>query len=232
MEKPVSKSSITPGLEESIHPGLGNGALWEQEMHAYLLRSVDPAKSLESLLNDPALSRESQERWANDLLERQAHETVPLPAGLQQVGDAGAASVPEAPPVPDMEEKTESPPPGKKQPAKAGKLVRKIAEKAAREEKEKQQPMTEPDASGTETGLTSFTRWLKGLGGSEYIHPYEDDFAFQQAEGPVREGISETFADLLAAQGYKDQAIDMYQRLMERFPEKSRLFAAKIEALR
>ncbi len=52
-----------------------------------------------------------------------------------------------------------------------------------------------------------------------------------RVSGPGGEGISETFADLLAAQGYKEQAIEMYIKLMEKYPEKSGFFAAKIEAL-
>ena len=63
------------------------------------------------------------------------------------------------------------------------------------------------------------------------MHPYEDDFAFAQGSGPSGEGITETFADLLASQGYKEQAIEMYIKLMEKYPEKSGFFAAKIEAL-
>ena len=62
----------------------------------------------------------------------------------------------------------------------------------------------------------------------EYVHPYEDDYALAQH----REGISETLADLLAAQGYREQAMDMYSELMARYPEKSSFFAAKIEALK
>ena len=47
-----------------------------------------------------------------------------------------------------------------------------------------------------------------------------------------REGvISETYADLLATQGYTQKAIELYQRLMLKFPEKSGYFAAKIEEL-
>lgn len=47
-----------------------------------------------------------------------------------------------------------------------------------------------------------------------------------------REGvISETYANLLATQGYTQKAIELYQRLMLKFPEKSGYFAAKIEEL-
>ena len=77
----------------------------------------------------------------------------------------------------------------------------------------------------------SKVQWLKGLKGSEYVHPYDDDFAFVQSTGPAKEGISETFAELLASQGYKEQALEMYRKLMEKYPEKSGFFAAKLKAL-
>lgn len=43
--------------------------------------------------------------------------------------------------------------------------------------------------------------------------------------------ISQTLADLLAAQGYSDKAIKMYERLSLIFPEKSSFFANKIKEL-
>ncbi len=42
---------------------------------------------------------------------------------------------------------------------------------------------------------------------------------------------SETLARLYAQQGYRDKAIEMYERLMVLHPEKSAFFAAQIEAL-
>ncbi|NJN34872.1 MAG: hypothetical protein HC817_12090 [Saprospiraceae bacterium] len=44
--------------------------------------------------------------------------------------------------------------------------------------------------------------------------------------------VSETLADMLAAQGNDEKAIEMYDRLSLIFPEKSNYFAAKIEKLR
>jgi hypothetical protein len=44
--------------------------------------------------------------------------------------------------------------------------------------------------------------------------------------------ISETLAKLLARQGYKDKAINMYERLSLAFPEKSAYFAAEIDKLK
>lgn len=44
--------------------------------------------------------------------------------------------------------------------------------------------------------------------------------------------FSETLADLLATQGFTKKAIQMYERLSLIYPEKSRLFAAKIEELK
>jgi hypothetical protein len=113
---------------------------------------------------------------------------------------------------------------------KAGKLIRKAAKTVKKQEEGKKQEEKQEQGS-LETSLSPFTKWLKGLAGSDYVHPYEDDFAFVQGNAPASEGISETFADLLATQGYRDQAIEMYMRLIEKYPEKSGFFAAKIEAL-
>ncbi|GAB4494469.1 MAG: hypothetical protein OHK0019_20900 [Saprospiraceae bacterium] len=59
--------------------------------------------------------------------------------------------------------------------------------------------------------------------------------AQELAERSVSENkdvISETLARLLAKQGYRDKAIDMYERLRLTFPEKSAYFAAEIEKLK
>ncbi len=113
---------------------------------------------------------------------------------------------------------------------KAGKLVRKAA-KSIRRQEENENKAIASDLTLTESTLSPYTQWLKGLRGSEYVHPYDDDFAFTQGTGPAKEGISETFAELLASQGYKEQAVEMYLKLIEKYPEKSGFFAAKIEAL-
>lgn len=47
-----------------------------------------------------------------------------------------------------------------------------------------------------------------------------------------REGVvSETYAEVLATQGYTQKAIELYERLQLKFPEKSAYFARKIEDL-
>ncbi|MCB0568474.1 MAG: hypothetical protein KDC66_01860 [Phaeodactylibacter sp.] len=46
------------------------------------------------------------------------------------------------------------------------------------------------------------------------------------------EVVSETLAELLVSQGLADKALEMYQRLMLVFPEKSDYFASKIENLK
>ena len=40
--------------------------------------------------------------------------------------------------------------------------------------------------------------------------------------------VSEPFAEILYAQGYKDKAIKIYEKLMLKNPEKRDIFAAKI----
>lgn len=47
-----------------------------------------------------------------------------------------------------------------------------------------------------------------------------------------KEVLSETLAELLAAQGEYHKAIEMYQRLMLVFPKKSDYFAEQIEILK
>lgn len=116
---------------------------------------------------------------------------------------------------------------------KVGKRVRKVVKKA----KAEAILNTAANEAKVESGsgdepLSPYTRWLKGLRGSEYVHPYDDDYALEQMTTGARGGVSETFADLLASQGYKEKAIAMYEKLMEKYPEKSSFFAAKIEALK
>ena len=112
-----------------------------------------------------------------------------------------------------------------------GKRVKRIIQ-AAEEESVRQPAKPRKPEPSTESVLSPFTYWLKNLRGSEYVHPYNDDYALDQLANSTKGGISETFADLLAGQGYREQAIEMYKLLMTRFPEKSSFFAAKIEALK
>ena len=43
--------------------------------------------------------------------------------------------------------------------------------------------------------------------------------------------ISEPFAEILYAQGYKEKAVKIYEKLMEKYPEKKINFAAKIDKI-
>ena len=113
-----------------------------------------------------------------------------------------------------------------------GKRVRKAVKKAQKEVKPPKSTSKSDTNNPLEANLSPFTKWLKSLKGSEYVHPYEDDYALGKLSISGQEGISETFADLLANQGYKDRAIEMYKLLMAKNPEKSSFFAAKIEALK
>ncbi len=115
---------------------------------------------------------------------------------------------------------------------KEGKRIRKAVKKAEKEVKRHESRVKFQPDPFTESNLSPYTQWLKSLRGSEYVHPYEDDFGLTQSSVSSQDGISETFADLLVLQGYKEQAIDMYKLLMAKYPEKSSFFAAKIEALK
>lgn len=255
-----NKPNIKPaaGLPEAIHPEIGNGAAWEEHLHEQLLRSPDPSKQLdhllilnhlqlrESLQPDDTLGAEEtkpepsiptsnkiedpyhaliQEIYEGDSHEQLATDSKQVPKDKKK-GKSKKEEKPKQEVSPDWMKDTEE---AEKSP-QAGKLVKKAAKTVKRQEKEQIQ-VRETKSPRLEFELSPYTRWLKGFAGSDYVHPYEDDFGFNQGAGPSGEGISETFADLLAVQGYKEQAIEMYIKLMEKYPEKSGFFAAKIEAL-
>jgi len=185
------------------------------------LNAGDPAEITEPKTK-PVISRNKIKKtmeieWAEDELPPETESedpNSPLPEEIIETRE----SIPEEIPTP---------------PAKAGKRVRKVVKKARDEaEQIREKEETRPDPSSEDLQLSPYTRWLKGLRGSEYIHPYEDDYGLDQMSVTSLGGVSETFADLLAAQGYKDKAIEMYIQLMEKYPEKSSFFAAKIEALK
>ena len=258
-----------PGIAEAIHPEIGNGVSWESNRHHFLLRSPDPTKALDDLLDisevqpviiDPISSEQEKElpliAADQDAPESEAQEVI---AEIRT--GSGHAETDETPfedeNLSPVEVKKEKGKPARKKKdknkeaeataesetletlagdndqsklPKAGKLIRKAAKSARRKEEEDKKSAT-PIIALTESTLSPYTQWLKGLRGSDYVHPYDDDFAFVQGSGPAKEGMSETYADLLASQGYKEQAVEMYLKLMEKYPEKSGFFAAKIEAL-
>ncbi|HUR30600.1 MAG TPA: hypothetical protein VMZ69_04160 [Saprospiraceae bacterium] len=250
-----------PGLPEAINPEIANHAAWEQVTHNLNLRLPDPSKSIDDLLLNDADKTKVISKWKNPMadpnsvpindeqinvpppledipvkkkpkekkLVSSSQEKSQLPEWLENIEDELVLKEdPNGPkeifPEPDTISDTE---PGKEfQPE--GKRIKKAAKKARKELEKSKTALQIRLPSITESTLSAFTSWLKSLKGSEYVHPYEDDYAL----GQQNEGISETLADLLAAQGYKEQAIDMYSELMAKYPEKSSFFAAKIEALK
>jgi hypothetical protein len=254
MKDSAKKDNIKPGLEEALHPEIGNEALWTQDPHAFSVSAVDPLKSLDQHLLDEETISKTILQW-----QSQDHEELPavvLPTEVtpgeepqvietvkqpkEQVPDVSIKEVndPEISPAPelnDIEEEDLETKKGKKKKEKGeikvSKRIKKVAKQLKKEEEKRAVEKAPVSAASSETNLSPFTHWLKGLSGSEYVHPYEADFGFNQGSEQGGEGISETFADLLAAQGYKERAIAMYTLLIEKFPEKSRFFAAKIEAL-
>jgi uncharacterized Zn finger protein len=121
-----------------------------------------------------------------------------------------------------------------KKPVRTGKRIRKAME-AASESGERPAGQTDspssPETQLHPMGLSPFVTWLKRLSGSEYVHPYEEEGLSDILDGKHQDVASETLADLLAAQGYTHRAIGMYEALMQKYPEKSAFFAAKIQAL-
>ena len=209
---------ITPGIREALHPGLGNGAALEPDQHAFLLRVPDPTKLLESFLEPGTEPLKSSSESTNVPTTRKDRDQDGLPEDQAEMTKTEEDS--------DGNASTEI---DQQKAIKPGKRLKKAIKSTSGKAPDDQDRNTME--SKTESTLSPFTLWLKGLSGSEYVHPYDDDFALRQEPPAAGEGISETYADLLAAQGYKDQAIEMYKRLMEKYPEKSGFFAAKIEAL-
>jgi len=232
MEEQEKKNWIKPELEEALHPEIGNGAAWTADDHNFSLSTPDPLKALDDQFMDDASRLKTLDAWNAQFNVEEKTETIspqkPVEVKSQTESSPGTEDDEEI--FGHVESKKER---KKKEKAenKFSKRIKKVAEKVKKEQNENRTGKTSTHMGGEESNLSPFTHWLKGLKGSEYIHPYHDDFALSHGQGASGEVISETYADLLAAQGYKDQAIAMYTQLMEKFPEKSRFFAAKIEAL-
>lgn len=248
-----------PGLPEALFPGIGNGAGWELDPHNRSLRIIDPGQSFNDRLLDESDRSRALEYWQNPLksdlgdigsfpLEESLAAPVKahVPREPVRVIEKIVTSSREKTAKPDWfeemdedlvlkedpnkyaEQQTAPSPEELPAPKPEGKRVRKAVKQAKKEAKKRK--IVSQVRNSEE--LSPFTKWLKGLKGSEYVHPYEDDYALEQSGSASNEVVSETFADLLAAQGYRERAIGMYQQLMAKFPEKSSFFAAKIEALK
>jgi hypothetical protein len=317
MEEKNLNQQPKPDLTDAIHPELGNGALFEENLHAFLLRIPDPSKILESKLKDEAIviqtavspvveakmvtqsdtieevsaSVELKVSKKDDITkdkkkstaESESTEPTKSPPATPVISKKSTGRKKIASPVskePELKKEVLSPQKALKKASRPGKLVRKAAKSeerklkatsAPKKSKAKKTPEKAPEKvqaakpvarktvrktvdkkplsnagrkqvsqnqkSTRETQvplemeLSPYIQWLKSLSGTDYVHPYDDDFALHQGLGDNREGISETYADLLAAQGHIEQAIEMYMRLIEKYPEKSSFFAAKIEGL-
>ena len=252
MKDSAKKDNIKPGLEEALHPEIGNEALWTQDPHAFSVSTVDPLKSLDQHLLDEDSMSKTILQWNSQENEEHLAEVLPserIPQEVKEVVqpvkakeedlEVSSKKEPEEgiTPEPGLTSTEEETGAGKgkkkkeKGEIKVSKRIKKVAKQLKKEEDKRLSEKAPVSAASSESNLSPFTQWLKGFSGSEYVHPYEADFGFNQGSEQGGEGISETFADLLAAQGYKERAIAMYTLLIEKFPEKSRFFAAKIEAL-
>ena len=247
MEEKDQRSNDFPGLPEALDPLMANGTAWENDAHLLALRSPDPLKNLDEYLLDEKhraqiISKLSNPGFPSDVPDQsqvseevrkgkergiQGHKESDLPDWMDNMSEEFLLR--EDPNKPkDLPEEEVTPIPIKPE----GKRVKKAVKKARKQvEKATKSVEQKPASAPVDPTLSPFTSWLKALRGSEYVHPYEDDYALRNQAEDGKEGISETFADLLASQGYKDQAIDMYTRLMAKYPEKSSFFAAKIETL-
>lgn len=91
------------------------------------------------------------------------------------------------------------------------------------------------------SGLSEFSKWLLSLKEPDLekkIKKEEKEAKKRELRKNVMKSVtkkeslvSESLADLLASQGHLDDAKKMYEQLMQKFPEKSSYFAAKINDL-
>lgn len=203
---------LAPGLPEAVDPGTGNGVAWAQAAHERALRHPDPLQALAALTDATPPEPETNPATAAADLPETGHQ--------DPLFDSSAGTDPAG--------QTESP---KK--VKAGKRVRKAAESVRKRRSPDDHPPPQKQSRDMRPeGLSPFVTWLKSLSGSEYVHPYEEEGLSDILDGRHQEVASETLADLLAAQGYVDRAVAMYEALMYKIPEKSSFFAAKIKALK
>jgi hypothetical protein len=73
---------------------------------------------------------------------------------------------------------------------------------------------------------------LKRINDKNKSEESEEEYWEDDSIEENREIVSETLATILAIQGQKAKAIKMYEALSLKFPEKSRLFAEKINELK
>jgi hypothetical protein len=215
--------SARPGIPEAVDPATGNGVAWSADSHETALRQPDPLTVLDAWIGPAALSPAPSVPGG-----------TPDPVvGLAKPMDEHVDRQPSAEPFGANAEAPEASTP-KKLPVRTGKRIRKAMEAAG---EPADGPAGRPDTpSSPETqlhpmGLSPFVTWLKRLSGSEYVHPYEEEGLSDILDGKHQDVASETLADLLAAQGYTERAIAMYEALMRKYPEKSAFFAAKLQAL-
>lgn len=78
----------------------------------------------------------------------------------------------------------------------------------------------------------SFKEWFGSLRSMNLRDEAETPEPEDQSLEKDEDVMSEALAELLASQGNKERAVQMYQHLILKFPEKKRFFALKIEDLR
>jgi len=112
-----------------------------------------------------------------------------------------------------------------------------IAPEIIPEEKPKEKPDIEPKKDVTEKEKTVWTNrelidfFLKS---NQRIVPNESQFEVNLSESlhEDQEIATETLADIHSMQGHLDKAIEIYEQLILKYPEKRRYFAAQIDRLK
>src|SRR5258706_14961773 len=122
----------------------------------------EPKPKEKQVLSRNKIKKESRVEWEEE------NESGPSePDSTQKISSHGISQNKEEP-LP-----TESKPIGK-----VGKRVRKVIKNVQPKQDQTLTPEnTKVSTSSMDSNLSPFTFWLKSLKGSEYVHPYEDDYA-------------------------------------------------------
>ncbi len=177
------------------------------------------------------------------LMEEAVLELKPI-AAVQRELQALAPQTRTEEPVPDNRTLKETTIPAPTVPKPAGEVPPPVVSEEKTAEPEMPEPQKMPFAQPFAVWIGNFNPPV--LDSSAAIQPEKtlpgNDIpatpalsAHDLAERSVAENrdvISETLARLLAKQGYRDKAVNMYERLCLAFPDKSAYFAAEIEKLK
>ena len=164
----MDTSKKKPGLEEAIHPEIGNDSAWSSDTHGFNLRTVDPLKSLDDRILDGNSLAAIQDKWNKDIQGNPPSTETTISESLEEEKPVSVENIKEAqdPEADPIESKVEFTDPveetATEKATKPGKRIRKVADKAKKDEARKKEERIK-SRQLKESSLSDFTNWLKGL---------------------------------------------------------------------